>query len=239
MMEEKKTAQEAEEDDRRSKAWLITFSDLVSLMLTFFVLLFSMSSVKVDEWENVIDSLSRTLDPDRIVDPQPTSATRNIATAFRKRAINLDYLSSVLKETVDNVDLLEDAQLMRLEDRLVLALPGDLLFEPGQAVITERAQEVMFSLGGVLRNIGNQVGVNGHTDPTPLSGGTYASNWELSTARAAAVANSLKSAGYEDEIVAFGYADSRYAQLPNLSEDRRRAFGRRVDLVIFPTTSGL
>ena len=69
-------------------------------MLTFFVMLFAMSSVKVSEWKNIIDSLSQTLRPS---DEQPVPAatsTFNIGTIFRKQAINLDYLSSVLNETV-------------------------------------------------------------------------------------------------------------------------------------------
>ena len=49
--------------DAPSVAWMVTFTDLVSLMLTFFVMLFSMSSVKVDVWEKIIDALNRTVDP--------------------------------------------------------------------------------------------------------------------------------------------------------------------------------
>lgn len=224
---------------RPSNAWLLTFTDLVSLMLTFFVLLFSMSNVKIDEWENVIDSLSQTLNPEREEVTSTTTATHNIETAFRKRAINLDYLSSVLKETIEGDALLGATQFMLLEDRLVMALPGDLLFQPGQAIMTERAEQALFQLGGILRNIGNQIGVNGHTDPSPAQGTSFSSNWELSVARAGAVANALHKAGYDDTIVSFGYADSRYAQLPDLPEDRRLAIGRRVDLVIFPTAGGL
>jgi len=224
---------------RNANAWMLTFTDLVSLMLTFFVLLFSMSNVKIDEWENVIDSLSQTLNPEREEITSVSTATHNIETAFRKRAINLDYLTSVLKETIEGDALLGATQFMLLEDRLVMALPGDLLFQPGQAVMTERAEEALFQLGGILRNIGNQIGVNGHSDPSPVTGGVFASNWELSMARAGAVANALTQAGYEDPIVSFGYSNSRYAQLPDLPEDRRLAIGRRVDLVIFPTAGGL
>ncbi len=226
-------------EQRASHMWLLTFTDLVSLMLTFFVMLFSMSNVKLDRWQNVIDSLSQTLAPEEVKTPAESTSIHNIATVFRKRAINLDYLISVLREKMEGDELLEQTQFMRLEDRLVLALPGDLLFEGGRAVMTARARDALFRLGGVLSTIDNQLGVNGHSDPTPVEGRDFASNWELSTARAATVANALRQSGYDAPIVAFGYSDSRYDQLPPMPAAQRRLMGRRVDVVIFPTSGGL
>ncbi len=220
---------------KHSLAWMVTFTDLVSLMLTFFVLLFSMSNIKVDRWNDVIDALSQSLNPSSTKAQSSATASFNIATLFRKRAINLDYLTSVLEEAVANDALLVNSQLMRLEDRLVIALPGDLLFEPGKAVLAENARKALFNLGGVLRNIGNQIGINGHTDPLPSSGTDYTSNWELSMGRAAAVANALKRSGYTEDIIAFGYADSRFKELPDMPKAERSALGRRVDIVVFPT----
>ena len=146
-------------ESKKNIAWMLTFTDLVSLMLTFFVLLFSMSNIKVDRWNDVIDALSQSLNPSSTKAQSSATASFNIATLFRKRAINLDYLTSVLDEAVAKDDLLASSQLMRLEDRLVIALPGDLLFQPGKAVLAENARKALFNLGGVLRNIGNQIGI--------------------------------------------------------------------------------
>ncbi len=222
-------------ESKKGVAWMITFTDLVSLMLTFFVLLFSMSNIKVDRWNDVIDALSQSLNPSATMAQSSATSNFNIATLFRKRAINLDYLTSVLDEAVAKDELLASSQLMRLEDRLVIALPGDLLFQPGKAVLAENAKNALFNLGGVLRNIGNQIGINGHTDPTPPSGSNYASNWELSIGRATAVANALKRSGYTEDIIAFGYASSRFTELPEMPAAERSALGRRVDIVVFPT----
>ncbi len=222
-------------DSKQSVAWLIIFTDLVSLMLTFFVLLFSMSTIRTDQWDSVIDALSQSLNPSATRAQMAATSDFNIATLFRKRAINLDYLTSVLRDAASKDELLSGSQLMRLDDRLVVALPGDLLFEPGQAVLTEKALRAMFNFGGVLRNIGNQIGINGHTDPSPPAGDSYETNWELSMARAVAVANALKQSGYTEDIVAFGYASSRFDELPDMADADRRALARRVDIVIFPT----
>ena len=118
---------------------------------------------------------------------------------------------------------------------MVIALPGDLLFPPGQASLSQKAQGALFVLGGVLGNVGNQIGINGHTDPFPPQGETFLSNWELSLARAVAVANSLKRSGYRENIIAYGLSDSRFNELPDMPDVQRRALGRRVDVVVMPT----
>ncbi|MCW9033378.1 MAG: flagellar motor protein MotB [Alphaproteobacteria bacterium] len=223
------------ERSKSSKAWMVTFTDLVSLMLTFFVLLFSMSSVKVDKWDEMINALSKSLNPqleERVTQP---TAQFNISTVFRKRAINLEYLHAVIEEKLEPGSALSKTELKLLDDRLVISLPGDLFFNPGSAVLSKAAQEAMFELGGVLRNVDNLIGVNGHTDPVPLKSALYESNWELSLGRAISVSNALRRAGYTEEIMAFGYADSKIQASQDLSEAEQNVLARRVDVVVMPT----
>ncbi len=223
----------------QERAWMITFTDLVSLMLTFFVMLFAMSNVKVDKWDDMIDTLSRSLNPSKEKVETAVTAQYNISSIFRKRAINLDYLAAVLEEALSRDAALAETRVLRLEDRLVIALPGDLLFESGRAVLSEPARRALFNMGGILRNIDNQMVVNGHSDPSPPEGEEYASNWELSVARAIAVANAMRRAGYTEDIVARGYAHSRYFELPEMDEEKRAALARRVDIVVLPEYGGL
>jgi len=231
------TVEQVEEPEHENtKMWMLTFTDLVSLLLTFFVMLFAMSNVKIDEWDKVIDSLSRTLNPAPEETVRKPTAQLNIGTLFRRRAVNLDYLASVIEENLSEDPVLRDALTVLLEDRLVVALPGDLLFEPGAAVISERAQAAMLTLGAMFDNVGNTIAVTGHTDPDPPGGTAYASNWELSIARAASVANSIRRGGYEEKIVALGYAATQYNRLPALSEAEKRRLARRVDIIIMPTS---
>ncbi len=217
-----------------SRAWLITFTDLVSLMLTFFVLLFSMSSVQVDRWKEMIDTLSQSLNPNREAPRVDPTSRFNIRMVLRERAIDLDYLSAVLEDRMAGDPVLGRGHLLRLSDRMVVSLPGDLLFDPNSALLSRRAGEALFRLGGVLRNINNQVIVQGHTDPVPPSAGAYRSNWELSVGRAVSVANALRRAGYPEHIAAVGFASTQYALLPSGEESWRRALARRVDIVIMP-----
>ncbi|MGJ3258638.1 MAG: OmpA/MotB family protein [Rhodospirillales bacterium] len=224
-----------EPEHRNTKMWMLTFTDLVSLLLTFFVMLFAMSNVKIDEWDKIIDSLSQTLNPAPEETIRKPTAQLNIGTLFYRRAVNLDYLASVIEENLSNDPLLRDVLIVRLEDRLLVALPGDLLFEPGAAVISERAQGAMLTLGAMFDNVGNTIAVTGHTDPEAPDGSSYASNWELSVARAASVANAIRRGGYEEKIVAFGYAATQYNRLPKLDDAAKRRLARRVDIIIMPT----
>lgn len=224
-----------EPEHHNTKMWMLTFTDLVSLLLTFFVLLFSMSNVKIDEWDKVIDSLSQTLNPETEQTIKKPTAQLNIGSLFKRSAVNLDYLTSVIEENLSQDPLLRDALIVKLEDRLVIALPGDLLFNPGQALINPRAEGAMFTLGAMFQNVGNTIGVTGHTDPSPPGDGPFSSNWELSIARASSVANAIRRGGYDEQIVALGYADSQYNRLPNLSDDERRQLARRVDIIVMPT----
>ena len=227
---------ETQHQEGPKAAWMVTFTDLVSLMLTFFVLLFSMSSLQMDEWDAMTDTLTQTLNPGKLTTVAAATAEFNIGTIFRRQATDLDYLSGVLERGVQGDDLLKTSKIMLLDDRLVVALPGDLLFPSGKSVMPDEARSALFTLGSLLRNVGNQIGVNGHTDPSLPSGQSgFKTNWELSVARSAAVANALRASGYTDDIIAFGYADSRYSQLPKIAEAERAKLGRRVDIVIFPT----
>ena len=142
------------------------------------------------------------------------------------------------KETVSADAALAETKVVRMEDFMIVMLPGDLLFAPGRAVLSDKARQTLFSLGGVLRNIDNEVVVNGHSDSIRPMGGEYDTNWDLSLSRAAVVANALRQAGYTQEIVASGFADTRYAELPDLPEAERAALGRRVDILIMPTVAG-
>jgi chemotaxis protein MotB len=220
-----------------SSVWLIIFTDLVALLLTFFVLLFSMSNVQVDRWKEMIDALSQTLNPAKETVTTIPAAEYNISSIFRRRAINLDYLLAVFEEKVVRNEALKGSKLTLLEDRLVISLPGALLFEPNSAVLKDAAKNPLFTLGGLLRNVENQLGINGYSDEQNFEGAEYTSNWELSLARSIAVGNAFRRAGYTEELLNFGYGNSHSSYLSNATEEQRRTLSRRIDIVILAAGS--
>ncbi len=217
---------------RTSTVWLVTFTDLIALLLTFFVMLFSMSSVKVDRWKEMTDALSKTLNPARTETEEAPTAQYNISSVFRRRAINIDYLNAVLQEKLDKDPMLGQSRLILLDDLVIISMSGDLLFPAGGAQLSERALKALFNLGGALRLVDNQIGVNSYLRERKDKPGGYVSNWEFSLARATAIANVLKRSGYDKDIIAFGYASSRSRKLLGLSSDARSRLAERVDIVV-------
>ena len=216
-------------------AWMVTFTDLVALLLTFFVMIFAMSHVKIADWSSLTESLRRNLNS---VAGQPVaspSMRRDVPTPDRTRGADLDYLTELLAGHLGETPALADARLRRGADRLFLSLPADLLFATGAFALTPKAADAVFRLGGVLRNMPNALAVVGHADPRqPQS--AYPSNWELSLLRAQAVAAALRAGGVDGRIRARGQGDSRFADLPEADDPGARfALARRVDLVIYET----
>ena len=221
--------------DSVSKAWMITFSDLISLMLTFFVMLFAMSNVKIDAWKDVTDTLSRTLDPKPVSEPEPVTGPYNIASIVFESGTSLEYLASVLEEVFSGDELLSQSLLFEYDDRMVISIPADRFFDPGRTDLTEAARFAVFQISGVVRNIENKIVVEGHTDSSRPAEGGLPSNWELSIARASAVGALLRRSGVLQEIDAVGYADSRYNALQNLDSAERDRLANRIDLIIYPS----
>lgn len=214
---------------------MVTFTDLVSLMLTFFVMLFSMATVQIDKWDEITDSLSTTLNPKKTESVATATADFNISTVFRKRAINLEYLQAVLIEKTENDKLLSRTMVQLLDDRLLISLPGDLLFDKGSKTLSPRAEGSMLKIGDVLRHVSNQIVITGHTDPVPSSGADYASNWELSLYRAIEVGNALRKSGFTQEFLSYGNGDSGFNQLPAIPDEQKYALARRVDIMVLQT----
>jgi chemotaxis protein MotB len=215
-----------------AQAWLLTFTDLSALMLTFFVLLFSMSSIEVTQWQNLIDSLSPRLDRLQQVTVALPQSEKSAEEVERLPGTDLDYLAAVLKEQMAANEELAGVRVVQRRDRLVISVPGDLLFASGSAELGEAGGKAAFTLGGVLRNLRNVIEIAGHADPE-VPKESHPSNWELSLLRAAVLSEMLTKVGYRGEILVRGYGHSRYEEVdPALDPAERMARARRVDIVV-------
>ncbi len=215
-----------------SQAWLLTFTDLAALMLTFFVLLFSMSTIKDEDWQNLVDALSPQLASLQEVTVALPTADKAADEVERLPGTDLDYLAAVLKEQMAANDVLGGARVRREAESLVISVPGDLLFPPGAIELGETGDKAVFALSGVLRNLRNVIEVAGHADPSQPQH-LYPSNWELSLARASSVSGRLSKLGYQGSIVVRGYGAAHYGDIDaELTAEERMAQARRVDIVV-------
>lgn len=218
--------------------WLLTFADLVSLMLTFFVLLFSMSQVEQEAWDNIVRSLEESIHSRRESAVFIPQTRLNILTERQQSSISLDYLTALLRQQLRQVPAGRDLGINLVGDRLILSLPTAGAFQAGSAELSPAATETLRLLGGLLRNIGNAIEVIGHTEPNPYTG-RFGNAWSLATARAVATANELRRMGYKQDIPAFGIGGGHFQGLsPRLSESERLALARRVDIIVLSRRGG-
>ncbi|WP_420348810.1 OmpA/MotB family protein [Pelagibius sp.] len=218
--------------DDGGQAWLMTFTDLTALLLTFFVLLYSMSTINSDDWQNLVDALSPKLPSVQEVTVALPSQDKDAEAIDRTPGTDLGYLASLLQEQVGEDPVLAEAVVRREGERIVLALPGDLLFASGSIELSEEGKASIFALGGVLRNLRNVIEIAGFADPLRPRR-SFESNWELSLARATTLADMITAAGYKGEILVRGYGHARYQAPAQASEKAASmAEARRVEIVI-------
>jgi len=220
-----------------SGSWMLTFADLLSLLLTFFVLVFSMNTIQFDSWKAVVRTMSDQFNPNR---PQISATEHETPPSLQEtktRGLNLSYLEAVVTRNFQQLPLFASGQVHRYADTIVISIPADAIFDRKQAVPQADAVRALQALTGTLVQIRNKVKVTGHTDPAPVGNRLFRSNWELSMTRARVVAGILADAGYRQPITVQGYADSRILELPgSLTQQRRYELAERIDIVIIDET---
>ncbi len=234
----KHLASSKEGEAESTSLWLITFTDVMALMLTFFVLLYSMSVPEEDDWKNITKGLqnqfTKTYSAESNEGPQDTISIEKID--FSK-AQSLTYLNSVLANAISKDERLKNVSLIPQVDSLIVSVPQELLFESGRSEVSPKGKQVLYAMGNTMSRIRNRIEVIGHTDLQPIQNPDtqYDSNWELSLARAASVSSILENAGYTRPVIVRGLSSSRYEDLPEeMSEEERLSLARRVDIVLMP-----
>ncbi len=239
--------------------WMTTYADMITLILVFFILLFSMSQINLVKFNAIAESFRNRmiLDfyPSPVEEEYPTEQTKiqengeknnefeepnqnpdNLAENQKDQDESKDELDNVMQEVNQflNKNQLNDIiSATRTKRGVVLVLQEQLLFETGEAEILHSGGPFLTKVGTLLNHIPNDVKVEGHTDDRPISTFRYPSNWELSGARASSVIRYLtshtKGLG-KSRFTAVAYGDTRPVA-PNTSKENWRK-NRRVEIVI-------
>ena len=222
--------------------WMTTFSDMMTLLLTFFVLLYSMSVIDINKFEAAISSLrenmgilsgGKTISSQELVNKGAMGS--DIALSPRT---NLAAAMTEMQQYVEERNLQDQVNMKMTQRGLVVRFTGQILFEVGKANIRDEGTEVLDKVATVLKEMPNNVMVEGHTDNWPIETDEFPSNWELSTARATEVIKFLiEGPGIDpNRLSAAGY--SKYRPLKANDTPENRALNRRVEVVILNTTNG-
>ncbi len=212
--------------------WMITFADLLALLLTFFVLLFSMNTVQYESWKAVVNTMADEFNQNRPKIALEEKDSSDHLTPSASAGLNLNYLRVLLERSIGNHASFEGVTVYRLRDRVVISIPADLIFKRKDTVLLAGAVRPLETLAGTLAQIKNKVQIAGHTDPAPIINGKFRSNWELSMARARIVAGILTKSGYKKPMTVLGFADTGNAFKGKAPKPAALVKAERVDIVI-------
>lgn len=226
--------------------WMITYSDLMSLLLTFFILLYSMSNIDAAKFKSISQSLQGVLSGlgyTHIIETPDNPPTLSDEILDLDDSSNIKEGILLMHERVSDYVSQEglDAKVtVRMNKRGVFVdINEAILFDPGSAKIKESGIQVLKKLEGLINDFENELVIEGHTDDVPMRTALYPSNWELSTARAVSVLRYLSEVEGVDpkRLSAVGYGEYR-PMVPNNSVENR-SINRRVNiLIIFDVEDG-
>ncbi|MFB2705700.1 MULTISPECIES: flagellar motor protein MotD [Marinobacter] len=242
------------QDDLHNKErWLISYADFITLLFAFFVVMYSVSSVNEGKYKVLSETLTgvfnapqRSVQPVQVGDQPPRAPTSSpedvipppVTEAPRNPQLDAESRTQALRTMADQLTMEFDelisqgvVSLETNEQWLELNLPNSMLFSSGDAEPHYDAFQVIEKIATVLRNRDNAIKVEGFTDNQPIRTSRFPSNWELSSARASAVARMLMMEGVEPErLAAVGYGQYQPVARNDTEEGRRR--NRRVVLLI-------
>ena len=225
-------------EHENAERWLLTYADLITLLMVFFVVLYSMSSADTTKFKAISAALQQAFNLDvlqgqaatTIIDGQPTPASPDENLIDDAQVPQVSRLESKIQAVIDGVAQAPDVSVSVDKEGVVIRLSGSYLFDSGRAELKPNSLIILDAISSELRLQPNDIRVDGHTDSTPIDSPRYPTNWELSVARALAVTRYLTEndglpAG---RLMAAGYGEFR-PLVPNDSREHR-ALNRRVEI---------
>jgi chemotaxis protein MotB len=224
-------------------AWMSTYGDMVTLLLCFFVLLYSFSTIDAKKFEAMMESMQNAFNiqpggktPDNTRSIEGGAPLENAGDAVRPTDSDQVFNASKVLAMVQNAlndELDRDEVTITVNERgVVISLSEQLLFDEGSAKLHPESLRILYKIGSVLKAVPNQISIEGHTDSGIPERSIYIDNWGLSAARASRVTAYMNGVIQvsQNRLRAVGLGASS-PLVPNNSEENMR-LNRRVDIVI-------
>jgi len=227
--------------------WVISYADLVTLLFALFVALYAISTVDVEKHKKFIASLHKAFKVENNNSPVTSETTRKNQSVdiFREHLINKQagifsvaehksknsQFSKDINKTFRSLIQAKQMQLKLASANLELELKAETLFKSGSAQLNTKAIKIIKSIAKLIANDSTPILVEGYTDNIQINNWLYASNWELSAARAASIVRVLEEHGiHPKRLSAIGYG--QHYPIENNSTKSGRKKNRRVNIVI-------
>lgn len=248
---------EPEASEEGVAPWMATFADLMSLLLTFFILMLSFAEMDIVKFRDALGSVQRALGyADATQSLNPASSSALIKFDHKKKDSNVEQpLDMKLKKRARQKVVIKSKQneaiLKRVKSTIksnnlegyvkventgrgvVVRVKGQLLFNSGSADLKKEAFPLLDEIIGIAEEYPYDMSVEGHTDNTPIRSARFPSNWELSTARAISTLRYIMDSDRlsADRLGASGYADTRPIDSNDIPEGRQN--NRRVEFIFY------
>ncbi len=234
------------ETDEQGNAWIVTFADMMTLILVFFILLYTLSKFEDEAYRNLVSSVE-VLDGDgnqvSVIDyarrsgrdPEPLKVVEDMLGLNPSNQV-IDLMEPIivkeLKSMIESSDLSESVELAVSGDQINIQIDGRYLFSTGKADLKDEALVIFANLSHMFREYADyRIAIRGHTDDRDIDTEQFPSNWELSAIRATTVLRYFIRQGVDPErMTATGYAD--FLPLVDNSTPENRARNRRVEFVL-------
>lgn len=225
------------EKEPNAERWLLSYADFITLLMIFFVVMYSMSIVDQNKFQNLAQHLGAVFgngNPSQIIpkDSGLDGLMKDMPT--NQETVELDRVYEEEKKFAEENNLGPNAHIYMDERGLVISLNESLLFDSGSADVGIEAQTLLKTIAVSISKLPNYIRVEGFTDNVPIRTSKFPSNWELASQRAINVAKILVDSGLSSGKVS-NVSYGEFRPIVKNDSDANRKLNRRVDIVILKT----
>ena len=224
-----------DEEHENAERWLLTYADLITLLLAFFIMMYVFSKKDAYKYDGVASHLKTIFSggtglaaKGSVTATSPIDMpTRGASSGEIKRQLEGEFMDkNKEKPGGENISVLSD------ERGVVIRVLDKAFFDEGKAELKEGAKGALDKIVPIIRNVDNHIRIEGHTDNVPINTFEFKSNWELSARRATEVVRYfIEKRGFPPERVsATGYAE--YRPIAQNTSPKNRALNRRIEIII-------
>lgn len=224
-------------DNSGGLRWLLTYSDMITLLMAFFIVMYAMSQIDTAKYQSLSKSMGQALGGTNYIGMQSggliPGAEGGTELAGKTTEDSLEQIANDLTDYANNNDLSGKVSFFLSEEGLNISFTGSVLFDKGKADLRPEAIPALKEVANYLHKVPNYIGVAGSTDDLKISTEQFPSNWELSVIRATTVVRFLveKEGIDPHRIIALGYGEY-HLLYPNINEVNRSK-NRRIDIIIY------
>lgn len=221
-------------------AWLATYSDTITLLMTFFVLLYSFSTIDANKFKLISSALQSVFSKQSGKSILQLNANNGelpmVGIPIQTTNIPGGNESDQMKENMEmfiEQNNLEDVVEIKVDSRgYIFELKEKILFESGQAYLKEQSKPVLDAITKFISGVDNEIIIEGHTDNVPIRNSKYKDNWDLSAARANTVARYFINTKGQDPTRFRPMGLGQYHPKVKNDTPEHRAQNRRVNILI-------